>query len=183
MHVPVIKRAHAYRSESPLGFALPKTLELSLRKLSAFVVTTICVATAPAWTPNVAADRSQASALSAVVTSCISPDPSMIDFLDSLVVSSDSDIGIGQRQRLQLPAGPICSVSAVTESATCHRAAIAAGLSRKSPDSTSVPAVSVVRVGPTRYVVTDTLHHIGEYDLSYTFDSAFTLPPLARWGS
>jgi len=107
----------------------------------------------------------------------------MIDYLDTVVVSTSIDFGVGQRQQLQLPAGPVSMVSAVTDSATCHRAAIAAGLARKTPDSTSVPAVSVVRVGPTRYVVTDAFHHFGEYNLSYTFDSAFTLPPLAEWGS
>jgi len=38
-------------------------------------------------------------------------------------------------------------------------------------------------VGTTRYVVTDLQHHIGEFQISYVFDSAFTVPPLVKFGS
>jgi hypothetical protein len=149
----------------------------------AFVFATICLASAMVWSPKAASHRSRVMLRSAVLTSCVTPTVNLMDYLDTVVVSTDIDIGVGQRQTLQLPAEPLSMVSAVTDSATCHRAAIAAGLARKTPDSTSVPAVSVVRVGSTRYVVTDEFHHFGEYNLSYTFDSAFTLPPLAEWGS
>jgi len=147
------------------------------------VFVAICIAIATASMPKAASDRSRVLLRSAVLIPCVRPSVDMMDYLDTVVVSTDIDIGVGQRQTLQLPAGPLSMVSAVTDSATCHRAAIAAGLALKTPDSTAVPSVSVVRVGPTRYVVTDAFHHFGEYDLSYTFDSAFTLPPLAEWGS
>ena len=103
--------------------------------------------------------------------------------LDTAVASSDSDFGIGVRNQLHLPAGPVSSVTAITDSTICHRAAVAAGLSRDTPDSLAVTTVSVVRVGTTRYVVTDLQHQIGEFNLSYVFDSAFTVPPLVKWGS
>lgn len=107
----------------------------------------------------------------------------MMNYLDTAVAGSDSDFGIGVRNHLKLPAGPASIVTAVTDSTICHRAAVAAGLSRDTPDSLAVTTVSVVRVGHTRYVVTDLEHHIGEFELSYVFDSAFSLPPLAKWGS
>src|SRR6476620_5884297 len=39
------------------------------------------------------------------------------------------------------------------------------------------------RVGTTRYVVTDLQHHIGEFQISYVFDRASTVPPLVKFGS
>jgi len=56
------------------------------------------------------------------------------------------------------------------------------GLARAVPDSTAIAAVYLVRVGPTRYVVTDTGSYVGEFQIHITFDSAFSLPPLAIWG-
>lgn len=50
------------------------------------------------------------------------------------------------------------------------------------PDSTAVATVYVLRVGPTRYVVTDTSSYVGEFQMHLTFDSAFSLPPVAKWG-
>lgn len=114
---------------------------------------------------------------------CVTPSNGMMHYLDTAVASSDTDFGIGVRNQLNLPAGPASIVAAVNDSTICHRAAVAVGLSRDTPDSSSVTTVSVVRVGPTRYVVTDLQHHIGEFDLSYVFDSAFTVPPLVKWGS
>jgi len=119
----------------------------------------------------------------AAVEGCVPPTFGMISYLDTAVASSDSDFGIGVRNQFHLPAGPVSSVTAVTDSALCHRAAVAAGLSRDIPDSFAVTIVSVVRVGTTRYVVTDLQHHIGEFQISYVFDSAFTVPPLVKFGS
>jgi hypothetical protein len=183
MHVPVMKRAQMDRNESEVSAARPIGRLQRVVRLGALVFATICLASAMVWPPSAASHRSRVLMRSAVLTPCVTPSVNMTDYLDTVVVSTDIDIGVGQRQTLQLPAGPLSMVSAVTDSATCHRAAIAAGLALKKPDSTAVPSVSVVRVGPTRYVVTDAFHHFGEYNLSYTFDSAFTLPPLAEWGS
>jgi len=81
----------------------------------------------------------------------------------------------------KLSAGPISSVSAVTDSAICHRAAVASGLARITPDSFAVKEVSVIRVGNTRYVVTPIGDMVGEWQTCITFDSAFSLPPLSIW--
>jgi hypothetical protein len=186
MHIPVMSTfcAHiAKHSNDSARSSMSVVRQRPWRRLNAFLGMTLCVASATAAAPVKSVVRFRALGESAVSTSCITPDSSMIEYLDAVVTSSDSDFGIGARSNLDLPAGPASTVSAVTDSAICHRAAIAAGLSRKTPDSTSVPAVSVVRVGTMRYVVTDTLHHVGEFELSYTFDSAFTVPPLAKWGS
>lgn len=90
-------------------------------------------------------------------------------------------MSVEQRRWLRLPALPPSLVSVVTDSVICHRARVAAGLSRKSPDSTAVTGVSVLRVGATRYVGTDTGSFTGEFQMHLTFDSAFTVPPLAVW--
>ena len=112
----------------------------------------------------------------------VPPDSLLIEFVDTTVISTDSLRGVGSRANTQLPQVPKESVSVVTNEATCHRARIAMGLARAVPDSTAIAAVYLVRVGPTRYVVTDTGSYVGEFQIHITFDSAFSLPPLAIWG-
>jgi len=114
-------------------------------------------------------------------SACNTPDAYEIAFLDTAVVSSDSVLGIGTREQLQLPAGPVSSVTVVTDPIICHRAAVASGLARKTPDSMAVASVAVVRVGATRYVVFDTTSQAGEYHIGLTFDTMFTVPPLTIW--
>lgn len=86
------------------------------------------------------------------------------------------------RQWTKLPKLPWGLVSVVTDSAVCRRACVAAGLSRKIPDSNAVTGVSVLRVGSTHYVVTDTGAYMGEFQMHLTFDSVSTVPPFAIWG-
>lgn len=108
---------------------------------------------------------------------CTAPDPFILVVVDSIVITGDTT----GRRVAQLPAGPISLVSAVTDSVICHRAAIASGLAQTKPDSLAVKAVSVIRVGPTRYVVNPIGYMVGEFGTHLTFDSAFTLPPLSVW--
>jgi hypothetical protein len=112
---------------------------------------------------------------------CDTPGAYEIAMLDTAVVSSDSVFGIGMREQLQLPAGPISSVIAVTDTIICHRAAVASGLARIRPDSMAVASVAVVRVGATRYVVFDTTSRAGEWHTGLTFDTTFTVPALTIW--
>lgn len=103
-------------------------------------------------------------------------------YVDTMVAGNDSLMSIVGRQVSHLPQLPMDSVSAVMDSVICHRARVAAGLSRIHPDSTIVQGVSVIRVGVLHYVVTDTGDYTGEFQTHLTFDSAFTVPPLAVWG-
>jgi len=105
-------------------------------------------------------------------------DPYILDAIDSIVTNRDTT---GMLRVAKILAGPVSSVSVVTDPVICHRAAIASGLSRDTPDSLVITDVSVIRVGPTRYVVTPVGETVGEFDIHITFDSAFTLPPLAVW--
>lgn len=129
-----------------------------------------------------AAHRNARTAMGAGQGGCAMPDSELIEYVDTIVAGNDSLMSIKQRQWSHLPHLPASSVSVVMDSVVCHRAAVAAGLSRKIPDSMAVTGVSVLRVGPTRYVVTDTGSYAGEFRTHLTFDSAFTVPPLAVWG-
>jgi len=116
----------------------------------------------------------------AIAGPCVTPDINLSVFVDSLVAGNDS-VWMVQRQSFQLPAVPVSSVVVVTDTTICHRAAVATGLARTTPDSTAVPSVEVLRVGSTRYVVRATGFHVGEFGVEFTFDTAFTVPPLASW--
>lgn len=144
------------------------------RRFALLMALSICFVSAVASAP--------ASRKTVAITNCVAPTNSLKSYFDTVVVSSDSDFGIGLRNQLNLPAGPVSSVSAVTDSATCHHAAVAAGLSRDIPDSLAVTSVSVLRVGTSRYVVIDLQHQMGEFYIGYVFDSLFTVPPLEKFG-
>lgn len=145
-----------------------KAARTSLGRLASLTAISICIAS------GLGSARAHGA-----IRPCVTPSPYQMEYLDTVVVSSDSDFGIAPRHQLNLPAGPVSMVSAVTDTTICRRAALAAAFA----DSTSIDSVSVVRVGATRYIVTDESHRIGEFRPSFTFDSAFTLPPLAKWGS
>jgi hypothetical protein len=103
-------------------------------------------------------------------------------YVDTMVAGNDSVMSILGRQVTHLPQLPVESVTVITDAVICHRARVATGLSRIHPDSTIVQGVSVIRVGAMHYVVTDTGDYTGEFQTHLTFDSAFTIPPLAVWG-
>jgi hypothetical protein len=142
----------------------------------------VVAAFAAAGVPATSANSSPVLFRVAATGGCATPSDELIEYVDSLVAGSDSILSIEQRQWANLPPFPAESVTVVTDSAICHRALVATGLSRIVPDSTVVRGVSILRVGPTRYVVTDTGSYTGEFQMHLTFDSAFTVPPLAVWG-
>ena len=72
-----------------------------------------------------------------------------------------------------LPQLPADSVTADTNSTTCQRGSLAYGRHLSPPDTTSTRPVYVIRVGPTRYIVSDTLTNTGEWAVLMVFDSSF----------
>jgi len=78
------------------------------------------------------------------------------------------------RSHFNLPQLPDDSVTAVTDSTTCNRAAIAYGRNLTVPDTTTPRQVYVVRVGSTRYIVGDPQVTAGEFMIDIPFDSSFT---------
>jgi hypothetical protein len=112
---------------------------------------------------------------------CVEPGSLFIEDVQTVVSSSDSISGIAMRSIAHLPALPVDSVSAVMDEATCHRALVASGLASPAADSAAFSSVSVVRVGATRYVVSPTGSHSGEWTTRLTFDTTFSVPPLAVW--
>lgn len=83
------------------------------------------------------------------------------------IVTTDTE----SRRIDELPAMPAESVSAVTDTSVCRRAAIAYGRSLHPPDTLSPRVVSVVRVGSGIYVVTDSTLHSGEWGNHLVFTS------------
>jgi hypothetical protein len=186
MHLPV-------RSEAMLGKprAIGKRRQLPLlergvfrrsrRLLGGLAATVACISVVTLGTPSNAVGRSFALQGETQSDACGTPSDWIIDYLDSVVVSGDSVFGILPRARLHLPVAPISSVSVVTDSTICHRGAVAAGLSRSTPDSLAFTRVSVIKVGATRYIVI-TSAYAGEWRIGMTFDSAFTVPPPLSLG-
>jgi hypothetical protein len=150
-------------------------------RLAALVVMTVVFAAANSDGSSKRLKDIRALEYASESSACDTPSAYVIALLDTAVVSSDSVFGVGMREQLQLPAGPVSSVTAVTDSIICHRAAVASGLARKTPDSMAVASVAVVRVGSTRYVVFDTTSTAGEFNTGLTFDTTFTVPPLTIW--
>lgn len=89
-------------------------------------------------------------------------------------VSDTDSYSADIRQHLNLPHLPADSVSIVTDSATCARAALAYGRNLNVPDTTTSRQVFVVRVGPTRYIVVDPNVRNGEFMINMVFDSSFS---------
>jgi hypothetical protein len=89
-------------------------------------------------------------------------------------VSDTDSYSADIRQHLNLPHLPADSVSIVTDSATCARAALAYGRNLNVPDTTTSRQVFVVRVGPTRYIVVDPNVSNGEFLINMVFDSSFS---------
>src|SRR5690348_5000407 len=90
-------------------------------------------------------------------------------------VSDTDSYSADIRQHLNLPHLPADSVSIVTDSATCARAALAYGRNLNVPDTTTSRQVFVVRVGPTRYIVVDPNVSNGEFLINMVFDSSFSI--------
>jgi len=112
---------------------------------------------------------------------CVRPDSLLIQGVDTVVSSSDSVSGVGMRSVANLPLLPLDSVTVVMDEATCHRALVASGLASPTGDSAAFSSASVLRVGATRYVVFPTGSHSGEWTTVLTFDTTFSIPPLAVW--
>jgi hypothetical protein len=89
-------------------------------------------------------------------------------------VSGTDSFHIDERTHLNLPQLPADSVTAVTDSTTCQRAALAYGRNLSVPDTTTARQVYAIRVGATRYVVADPGVTKGEFIINMVFDSSFT---------
>ena len=129
------------------------------------------------------APRPVAHLLLADSAECAAPDSMLIQDVDTMVTGTDSLYGINGRLMSKLPMIPTESVTVILDSTICHRARIAAGMAATVPDSNMVASVSVLKVGATRYVVSPigTVGQVGEWHTHLTFDSTFSLPPLAAW--
>src|SRR6185437_6176161 len=88
-------------------------------------------------------------------------------------VSDTDSYSADIRQHLNLPHLPADSVSIVTDSATCARAALAYGRNLDVPDTLTSRQVITIRVGATRYIVGDPHYGSGGYMLDMVFDSSF----------
>jgi hypothetical protein len=90
------------------------------------------------------------------------------------IVSGTDSMSADQRASFNLPTLPRDSVTAVTDSTICNRAALAFGRNLTPPDTITARTVYVIRVGPTRYTVADSAVTRGEFTITFVFDSAFT---------
>ncbi len=91
-----------------------------------------------------------------------------------LWVSGTDTVAVINRTVFNVPQMSPDSVSAVSNSTKCQRAALAYGRNLSPPDTPTARRVYVARVGPTRYVVTDTSIRKGEFVATMVFDSTFT---------
>jgi hypothetical protein len=153
----------------------------SWRRLAVFATTCAVAAIAIASTPDSSAGGVARLPMSAGAIGCVTPDAYFVAYVDTMITSSDSIIGIAARASGNLPAGPVSSVTVVTDPIVCHQAAVASGLSLDVPDSLAFSTVSVLRIGPARYVVTPIGAMVGEFQTHLTFDTLFTQPPLSVW--
>src|SRR5690606_9722408 len=95
-------------------------------------------------------------------------------YMVQLVTATDSSATL-TREMYKLPAGTADDVDFVTDSATCN----AAGVAYYSVVYTASPlpssrALSVIKVGPNRYVVEDVDEHAGEFGITIVMDSSFS---------
>ena len=99
---------------------------------------------------------------------CNEPDPTLLNRM-KLVVTTDT---LTRRLIGSIPAMSKDSVSAVTDTSVCRRAAIAYGRSLTPPDTTSPRTVAVIRLGSNYYVVVDSTRHSTDWDNGLLFTSA-----------
>jgi hypothetical protein len=85
------------------------------------------------------------------------------------------------RTRFGLPQVPPDSIAAITDSATCRRAALAFGRNLSPPDTVTGRAVLVIRIGRTHYSVSDGVKTT-RYSIHMVFDSSFATL-LGQYGS
>lgn len=88
------------------------------------------------------------------------------------IVSGTDSANTSYRTLWHLPQLSADSVSLVTDSATCARAALAYGRNLDVPDTLTARQMVTIRVGPTRYVVGDP-NYGSSYMLVMVFDSSF----------
>jgi hypothetical protein len=175
MHVPMMNTPHrSLESRADSMSRIETRVRKPLHRLAALAALVGLLAAA--------AYRPAPQAAVAPSGQCATPSAFFVAYVDTMVAGNDSLLSVAQRQSFNLPSLPYGPVSVVTDSLTCERARIAADLSRIEPDSNAVSGVSVLRVGPSRYVVTDTGASFGEFRAHITFDSALTVSPLAVWG-
>jgi hypothetical protein len=105
---------------------------------------------------------------------CLTSDGSTLFLIKQIVSSTDTALGVDPRQYDSLPNLPADSVTILTDTTLCRRAAVALGRNLRVPDTTTLRTVSVIRAGATRYVVTDTTMHTGEWGVHFVFDSTLT---------
>lgn len=147
----------------------------ALRRVSGTVVMIACLVVVNVGVPGAPDVRAASLHTLFPPSGCSTPTDELIRTIDSMITRVYS----AERDTFNLPAGPVSSVGVITDSIICKRAARAAGLSRLTPDSLADPFVAVLRVGSTRYVVTDNAVYAGEFQIHLVFDTAFTIPPLA----
>ncbi len=97
-------------------------------------------------------------------------DTILVNMIKGDVAGTDS---LG-RTLLKLPRMSADSVTGISNSTTCQRAALAYGRNLVHPDTTTARQVYVIRAGATRYVVIDPTVMGGELTVAMTFDSTFT---------
>ena len=144
-------------------------IDIPRRRIQALVTVFALVASQSAATAHRIWQRAGGSG-------CHAPDYGLtlrLEVVKLAVSGTDSTDSVGRRT-WNLPALPSDSVTAVTDSTICKRAALAFGRNLSVPDTITPRQVYVVRVGPTRYVVGDPTVTMGEFDVYMVFESSFT---------
>lgn len=89
------------------------------------------------------------------------------------IVAGTDSISAVSRTTFNLPQVPARSVTAVSTTSVCQRAALAYGRNLSPPDTTTSRQMYVVKIGTTRYVVADPTVKAGEFMIQMVFDTAF----------
>lgn len=105
---------------------------------------------------------------------CLTSDSGTLLKIQEIVSSTDTTLGAAARQYDSLPNLPADSVTILSDTTLCRRAAVALGRNLRVPDTTTLRTGSVIRAGATRYVVTDPTLHTGEWGRHFVLDSALT---------
>ena len=146
-----------------------RQMRKSLRGAIASIVLGVAVTTG-------ATDRGPVRVSYSALSACHGSDVSLASLIFGLqeIVSGTDSTAIDQRATFNLPVLPRDSVTAVTDSTICKRAALTFGRNLTLPDTVTPRTVYVIRVGPTRYTVADSAVMRGEFTITFVFDSAFT---------
>jgi hypothetical protein len=144
------------------------------------IVLAFTTAAVGAWVSPDAAARggapnTRASWLTSTAT-CAVPPGGFIGKI-KMIVTTDTQ----SRRIVGLPAMSADSVTAVTDTSVCRRAATAYGRSLTPPDTISARTVSVVRAGSSYYVVSDSTRYSGEWGAAFLFSSSLTGTALIKF--